>query len=171
MASLRRIFSTVDGFLTNLYPRRLSRLLHLPSLKTRRIFLREDTTVSGARHELRRESIAPRVKTSNAPRRCRIKDLLRRSHSDGAVSTTSEHKRCRFRDLLRRSHSDGGGSGGSSALPSGNSSPVARGKSKTTSNKSTTSTNTGEVNMRRKTYLPYRQDLIGVFAGISRPRR
>lgn len=109
-------------------------------------------------------------KTSNSPRRCRIKDLLRRSHSDGAVSTKSEHKRCRFRDLLRRSHSDGGGSGGSSVMPSGNSSPVTRGKSKTTSNKSTTA-NTGEVNMRRKTYLPYRQDLIGVFAGMSRLRR
>ncbi|KAF2535209.1 hypothetical protein F2Q68_00022760 [Brassica cretica] len=99
-------------------------------------------------------------KTSSAPRRCRIKDLLRRSHSDGAVSTTSEPKRCRFKDLLRRSHSDGRGSGSS------NSSPAMRGKNKTTSNKYTT--NTGEVNMRRKTYLPYRQDLIGVFAGMSR---
>ncbi|KAF8106247.1 hypothetical protein N665_0145s0059 [Sinapis alba] len=107
-------------------------------------------------------------KSLNAPKRCRITDLLRRSHSDGAVSTTSEPKRCRFKDLLRRSHSDGGGSG-SSVSPSGNNSPAVRGKSKTTSNKFTT--NTGEVNMRRKTYLPYRQDLIGVFVGMSRLRR
>ena len=106
-------------------------------------------------------------KTSSAPKRCRIKDLLRRSHSDGAVSTTSEPKRCRFKDLLRRSHSDGRGSG-SLVSPSGNSSPAVRGRNKTTSNKYT---NTGEVNMRRKTYLPYRQDLIGVFAGMSRLSR
>ncbi|CAG7911248.1 unnamed protein product [Brassica rapa] len=106
-------------------------------------------------------------KTSSAPRRCRITDLLRRSHSDGAVSTTSEPKRCRFKDLLRRSHSDGRGSG-SLVSPSGNSSPAVRGRNKTTSNKYT---NTGEVNMRRKTYLPYRQDLIGVFAGMSRLSR
>ncbi|KAJ0243521.1 hypothetical protein HA466_0195650 [Hirschfeldia incana] len=106
-------------------------------------------------------------KTSNAPRRCRITDLLRRSHSEGSVSTTSEPKRCRFRDLLKRSHSDGRGSESSS---SSNGSPVVRGKTKTTSNTYTT-TNTGGVNMRRKTYLPYRQDLIGVFAGMSRLRR
>ncbi|CAN7035197.1 unnamed protein product [Brassica oleracea var. botrytis] len=111
---------------------------------------------------------SPKSKTSSAPKRCRIKDLLRRSHSDGAVSTTSEPKRCRFKDFLRRSHSDGGGSG-SSVSPRGKSSPAVRGKNKTTSLKYTT--NTGEVNMRRKTYLPYRQDLIGVFAGMSRLSR
>ncbi|KAG2273927.1 hypothetical protein Bca52824_056482 [Brassica carinata] len=66
------------------------------------------------------------------------------------------------------SHSDGGGSG-SSVSPRGKSSPAVRGKNKTTSLKYTT--NTGEVNMRRKTYLPYRQDLIGVFAGMSRLSR
>ncbi|KAL0735877.1 hypothetical protein Bca4012_012087 [Brassica carinata] len=108
-------------------------------------------------------------KTSSAPKRRRITDLLRRSHSDGAVSTTNEPKRCRFKDLMRRSHSDGGGSG-SLVSPGGNGSPAVRGKNKTTSNKFTT-TSTGEVNMRRKTYLPYRQDLIGVFAGMSRLRR
>ncbi|KAF8083244.1 hypothetical protein N665_0787s0025 [Sinapis alba] len=101
-------------------------------------------------------------KSSSAPRRCRIKDFLRRSHSDGAVSTTSEPKRCSFKDLLRRSHSDGGGSGSSI-------SPAVKGKNKTASRKSTNII--GEVNMRRKTYLPYRQDLIGVFAGMSRFRR
>ncbi|CAF1885524.1 unnamed protein product [Brassica oleracea] len=83
---------------------------------------------------------------SKSSRRCRIKDFLRRSHSDGADSTTSEPKRCSLKDLLlRRSHSEG--------------------KLKTASHKVT---NVGEVNMRRKTYLPYRQDLIGVFAGRSR---
>lgn len=96
---------------------------------------------------------------SKSSRRCRIKDFLRRSHSDGAVSTTSEPKRCSFKDLLlRRSHSDSGGNG----------SPVVKEKLKTASHKST---NVGEVNMRRETYLPYRQDLIGVFAGRSRFRR
>lgn len=71
MESPRRIFSTVvDGCLISLYPRRLSRL-HLPSLQTRRIFPREDTTVSGARPDLRRELIAPRVKL--------------RAHRNGAV--------------------------------------------------------------------------------------
>ncbi|KAJ0229557.1 hypothetical protein HA466_0315760 [Hirschfeldia incana] len=98
-------------------------------------------------------------------RRCRIRDFLRRSHSDGAVSTTNEPKRCSFKDLLlRRSHSGGSGSSISS---SGNGSPVVKGKNKTASHKSTS---IGEVNMRRKTYLPYRQDLIGVFAGRSRFR-
>ncbi|CAH8315859.1 unnamed protein product [Eruca vesicaria subsp. sativa] len=96
---------------------------------------------------------------SKPSRRCRrIKDFLRRSRSDGAVSTTSEPKRCRFKDLLRRSHSDGGGSVSSV-------SPAVKGIHKTASYKSTS---IGEVNMRRKTYLPYRQDLIGVFAGRSR---
>ncbi|ESQ41440.1 hypothetical protein EUTSA_v10014334mg [Eutrema salsugineum] len=103
-------------------------------------------------------------KSSSAPRRCRFKDLLRRSHSDGAVTTSSESKRCRFKDLLRRSHSGGDGSSISS---SGNGSLAVKGKNKTASYKPT---NIGEVDKRRKTYLPYRQNLIGVFAGISRFR-
>ncbi|CAH8328021.1 unnamed protein product [Eruca vesicaria subsp. sativa] len=118
---------------------------------------------SPSRSPARGDSSKTKSKSTSGPRRCRIKDLLRRSHSDGAVSATSETKRCRFKDLLRRSHSDGRVSGSSST------SPVERGNSKTTSNKYTS--NTGEVNMRRKTYLPYRQDLIGVFAGMSRLSR
>ncbi|KAJ4912052.1 Uncharacterized protein Rs2_06673 [Raphanus sativus] len=108
---------------------------------------------------------------SKSSRRCRIKDFLRRSHSDGAVSTTSEPKRCSFKDLLRRSHShsDGGGSA-SSISSSGNGSPVVKGKNKTASHNKL-STSIGEVNTRRKTYLPYRQDLIVVFAGRSRFRQ
>ncbi|CAA7031377.1 unnamed protein product [Microthlaspi erraticum] len=100
-------------------------------------------------------------KSSSTPTRSRFKDLLRRCHSDGAVSTNNAPKRCRFRDLLRRSHSDGGGV--SSISPSGNGSPVVDGKKKTALYKP-------EVDKRRKSYLPYRQDLIGVFAGMSRFR-
>ncbi|KAL0874387.1 hypothetical protein Bca101_024092 [Brassica carinata] len=106
-------------------------------------------------------------KSKFSRRCCRIKDFLRRSHSDGAVSTTSEPRRCSFKDLLRRCHSDSGGSG-SSITSSGNGSPGGKGKNKTASHKSTSN---GEVNMRRKTYLPYRQDLIGVFSGRSRFRQ
>ncbi|KFK25712.1 hypothetical protein AALP_AA8G149500 [Arabis alpina] len=97
-------------------------------------------------------------KSLSAPKRCRIKEFLRRSHSDGAVSSS---KRCSFKDLLRRSHSHGGDV--SPMSPSGNGSPVVKGKSKTVSYKP-------EVDKRRKSYLPYRQDLIGVFAGMSRFR-
>lgn len=106
-------------------------------------------------------------KSLSEPRRCRLKELLRRSHSDGAVSTSSASKRCSFKDLLRRSHSDGGDGGGgvngSSISSSGNGSPAAKGRNKTASYKP-------EVDKRRKSYLPYRQDLIGVFAGMSRFR-
>ncbi|VVB14511.1 unnamed protein product [Arabis nemorensis] len=102
-------------------------------------------------------------KSSSAPKRCRIKEFLRRSHSDGAVSTSNASKRCSFKDLLRRSHSHGG-DGGSPMSTSGNVSPAVIGKSKTALYKP-------EVDKRRKSYLPYRQDLISVFAGMSRFRR
>ncbi|KAL1205972.1 hypothetical protein V5N11_018049 [Cardamine amara subsp. amara] len=92
---------------------------------------------------------------SKSPRQCLLKNLMRRSHSDGAVSTSNAPKRCSFKDFLRRSHSDGGD--GSSI------SPAVKGKNKTASYKP-------EVDRRIKSYLPYRQDLIGVFAGMSRFR-
>ncbi|CAN8256298.1 unnamed protein product [Cochlearia groenlandica] len=105
-------------------------------------------------------------------KRCSFKDLLRRSHSDGSVATASESRRCRFKDLLRRSFSDGRGRGGdvSPISTSGDRSPVVvKEKHKTASYNKTTSV--GEVDKRRKSYLPYRQDLIGgVFAGMSRFR-
>uniref|UniRef100_A0A1J3FHB6 Uncharacterized protein n=1 Tax=Noccaea caerulescens TaxID=107243 RepID=A0A1J3FHB6_NOCCA len=101
-------------------------------------------------------------KSSSAPTLSRFKYLLRRCHSHGGVSTSSSPKRCRFKDLLRRSHSDGGGSG-TSITPSENGSPVVKGKNKAALYKP-------EVDKRRKSYLPYRQDLIGVFAGMSRFR-
>ncbi|EOA21340.1 hypothetical protein CARUB_v10001703mg [Capsella rubella] len=113
------------------------------------------------------DGLKMKSKSSSEPRRCRIREFLRRSHSDGAVSTSSaSSKRCSFKDLLRRSHSDGGGGGeGSSSSSSGKGSPVVKGskKTKTVSYKP-------EMVQRRKSYLPYRQDLIGVFAGMSRFR-
>jgi hypothetical protein len=102
------------------------------------------------------------LKSKGSSRRCRIKEFLRRSHSDGAVSTVSATKRCSFKDLLRRSHSDGGGEG-SSISTSGNGSLVVKGRNKTAAYKP-------DVDKRRKSYLPYRQDLIGVFAGMGRFR-
>ncbi|XP_010420124.1 PREDICTED: uncharacterized protein LOC104705750 [Camelina sativa] len=118
---------------------------------------------SPIRSPARGDGLKTKSKSSSEPRRCRFKELLRRSHSDGAVSTSSASKRCSFKDLLRRSHSDGGGGQGSSSSTSGNGSPVVKGKNKTVSYKP-------EVVQRRKSYLPYRQDLIGVFAGMSRFR-
>ncbi|CAN8299866.1 unnamed protein product [Cochlearia groenlandica] len=88
-------------------------------------------------------------------KRRRLKDfLLRRSQSDGAVTTSSESKRCRFKDLLRRNRSVGG----TSSI-----SPVVKGRNKTPSYRQ-------EVDKRRKSYLPYRQDLIGGFAVLNRLR-
>ncbi|XP_020877101.1 uncharacterized protein LOC9309756 [Arabidopsis lyrata subsp. lyrata] len=117
---------------------------------------------SPIRSPARGDSLKIKSKSSSEPRRCRIKDFLRRSHSDGSVSTASASKRCIFKNLLRRSHSDGGGQE-SSVSTSGNGSPVVKERNKTASYKP-------EVDKRRKSYLPYRQDLIGVFAGISRFR-
>lgn len=90
------------------------------------------------------------------PKRCRLKKFLTRSHSDGGVLAPSASKRCYiFKDLMRRSHSD----------PSKTSSPAVKVKDKTVSYK------VGEGDKRRKSYLPYRQDLIGVFAVVRGLRR
>ncbi|XP_010453602.1 PREDICTED: uncharacterized protein LOC104735492 [Camelina sativa] len=118
---------------------------------------------SPIRSPARGDGLKTKSKSSSEPRRCRFKELLRRSHSDGAFSTSSASKRCSFKDLLRRSHSDGGSGEGSSSSPSGNGSPIVKGKKQTVSYKP-------QVVQRRKSYLPYRQDLIGVFAGMSRFR-
>lgn len=99
--------------------------------------------------------------SSTTPKRCLLQKLLTRSHSDGAVSSRSASKRCYFKDLMKRSHSDGGGASKTSL-------PALNGKDKTESCKATY---TGVGDNRRKSYLPYRQDLIGVFAGIQRLRR
>lgn len=88
--------------------------------------------------------------SSSTPKRCRLKKLLTRSHSAS--------KRCYFKEFMRRSHSDGGDA-------SKKSSPAVKAKDKTASYKA------GEEDKRRKSYLPYRQDLIGVFAGIRGLRR
>jgi len=98
--------------------------------------------------------------STSTPKRCRLKKFLTRSHSDGGVLPSSASKRCyTFKDLKRMSHSDGGGD------TSKRSSPTVKVKNKTVSYK------VGEGDKRRKSYLPYRQDLIGVFAVIRGLRR
>lgn len=96
--------------------------------------------------------------STSTPKRCLLKKFLTRSNSDGAVSSPSASKRCYFKDFMKRSHSDGGGVSKTSL-------PALNGKDKTASYKAR------EGDIRRKSYLPYRQDLIGVFAGIQRLRR
>ncbi|VVA96061.1 unnamed protein product [Arabis nemorensis] len=91
--------------------------------------------------------------TSKISKRRRLKNFLTRSHSDGAVS-----KGCSFKGFMRRSHSNGSKS---------SSSPAVKGRDKTASYKPPI---IGEGDKRRTSYLPYRQDLIGVFAVMRRLR-
>lgn len=98
--------------------------------------------------------------SSRTPKRCRLKKFLTRSHSDGAVLSPSASKRCCLKDFMKRSHSDG------SDTSTSTSPPAVKGKAKTASCKVAEGDN-----RQRKSYLPYRQDLIGVFfAGARRLR-
>ncbi|XP_010435626.1 PREDICTED: uncharacterized protein LOC104719402 [Camelina sativa] len=94
-------------------------------------------------------------------KRSRLKKLLTRSHSDGVVLAPSASKRCNLKEFMRRSHSDGG-----DAKKTSSPAPAVKGKKEKTA-----SYKVGEGNKRRKSYLPYKQDLIGVFAGIRGFRR
>ncbi|XP_010485412.1 PREDICTED: uncharacterized protein LOC104773398 [Camelina sativa] len=95
-------------------------------------------------------------------KRSRLKKLLlTRSHSDGVVLAPSASKRCYLKEFMRRSHSDGG-----DASKTSSPAPGVKGKKE-----KTTSYKVGEGDKRRKSYLPYKQDLIGVFAGIRGFRR
>ncbi|EOA32102.1 hypothetical protein CARUB_v10015350mg [Capsella rubella] len=96
--------------------------------------------------------------STSTSKRHRLKKFLTRSHSDGGVLVPSASKGCYLKEFMRRSHSDGGDASKTSP-------PWVKGKDKTASFK------VGEGEKRRKSYLPYKQDLIGVFAGIRGFRR
>lgn len=87
-------------------------------------------------------------------------------------NSTSSSKRWRFRDLMHRSHSDGGKSAFVLFTPS-------KQKENVKIKKTETSVDGGKVKStaaahylkkggdRRKSYLPYRQDLVGLFSNVN----
>ncbi|XP_010551902.1 PREDICTED: uncharacterized protein LOC104822391 [Tarenaya hassleriana] len=92
----------------------------------------------------------------------------RRSKSKSKGSSSGTPKRWRFKDLLMRSQSEGGDA--TSIFTNGSDGEKNKKKSSTYAKRThkTTPYGVAQGDKRRKSYLPYRQDLIGVFAAVKR---